>query len=460
MPELMGMKHILALNDEAHHCYREKPPDPDDEELKGDERKEAEKNNEAARLWISGLEAVNRTLGARARPRPLGDAVLPARLRLRRRHALPLDDERLLADGRDRVRHRQAAARAGRREHPRRRDADLPQPLGAHPQGHAEEGARHRRRARSAEAAEEAADRARGALRALREDVRAVAGARHLRSALLHRRLPEHGHLEAGLRLHLRLPPQARGRHRDALEHGRLALFRNFDETTGNPLAAPEHAADRFRGARVRRSARRQVPRDGGGRDRALPPRHRRAHRRRARRREHHRPGPAARGDEHGRQEGPARRRHPLRRVGLDAHRRLGRQQRHPHPRHPRVRHAAPLRTGDRPRASAPVLRAQRRRPVRRRVRRHLRRAVRLHRQAGCRAAAARRERPCRSRRFGRTGTTWRFVSRASRATASSCRPSGSRPTFNARLGVGADAGSRRSDEDAQPGHHRRNART
>ena len=63
MPELMGMKHVLALNDEAHHCYREKPPDPDEEKLKGDERKEAEKNNEAARLWISGLETVNRTLG-------------------------------------------------------------------------------------------------------------------------------------------------------------------------------------------------------------------------------------------------------------------------------------------------------------------------------------------------------------------------------------------------------------
>ena len=35
MPELMGMKQILAINDEAHHCYREKPPDPDDEALKG-----------------------------------------------------------------------------------------------------------------------------------------------------------------------------------------------------------------------------------------------------------------------------------------------------------------------------------------------------------------------------------------------------------------------------------------
>src|SRR5213082_3980278 len=63
MPDLMGMKNVLVINDEAHHCYREKPKDADDKDLKGDERKEAEKNNEAARLWISGLEAVNRKLG-------------------------------------------------------------------------------------------------------------------------------------------------------------------------------------------------------------------------------------------------------------------------------------------------------------------------------------------------------------------------------------------------------------
>ncbi|TSA35898.1 MAG: restriction endonuclease [Verrucomicrobiaceae bacterium] len=64
MPDLMGMKNILAINDEAHHCYREKAGlDEEDDDLKGDERKEAEKNKEAARLWISGLEAVNRKLG-------------------------------------------------------------------------------------------------------------------------------------------------------------------------------------------------------------------------------------------------------------------------------------------------------------------------------------------------------------------------------------------------------------
>ena len=63
MPELMGMKNVMVLNDEAHHCYREKPGEDDEGDLKGDDRKEAEKNREAARLWISGLEAVGRKLG-------------------------------------------------------------------------------------------------------------------------------------------------------------------------------------------------------------------------------------------------------------------------------------------------------------------------------------------------------------------------------------------------------------
>ncbi len=63
MPDLMGLGNILVINDEAHHCYRENPRNGNDEKLKGDERKEAEKNNEAARLWISGLEVVGKKLG-------------------------------------------------------------------------------------------------------------------------------------------------------------------------------------------------------------------------------------------------------------------------------------------------------------------------------------------------------------------------------------------------------------
>ncbi len=63
MPELMGMRGVIAFNDEAHHCYREKPGDDEEGKLTGDDRKEAEENREAARLWISGLEAVNDRLG-------------------------------------------------------------------------------------------------------------------------------------------------------------------------------------------------------------------------------------------------------------------------------------------------------------------------------------------------------------------------------------------------------------
>ena len=99
MPDLMGMKNIMVINDEAHHCYREKPGRTDeDEDLKGDDKKEAEKNNEAARLWISGLEVVNRKLGI-TRVIDLRQRHFSYGFRLCRRDAVPLDDERLLTDG-------------------------------------------------------------------------------------------------------------------------------------------------------------------------------------------------------------------------------------------------------------------------------------------------------------------------------------------------------------------------
>ncbi len=65
MPELMGLKNLVVLNDEAHHCYRERQKDSEAETLKGEEREEAKRNNEAARLWISGLETIKRKLGLR-----------------------------------------------------------------------------------------------------------------------------------------------------------------------------------------------------------------------------------------------------------------------------------------------------------------------------------------------------------------------------------------------------------
>ena len=62
--DLMGMKNIVVLNDEAHHCYRERPlTEEEAKALKGDDLAEAKENNEAARLWISGIEAIKRELG-------------------------------------------------------------------------------------------------------------------------------------------------------------------------------------------------------------------------------------------------------------------------------------------------------------------------------------------------------------------------------------------------------------
>ncbi|QIB65162.1 BPTD_3080 family restriction endonuclease [Kineobactrum salinum] len=63
MPELMGMKNVMVINDEAHHCYQEKPGEPDEDDLKGDDKKEADQNREAARVWINGIKTVSKKLG-------------------------------------------------------------------------------------------------------------------------------------------------------------------------------------------------------------------------------------------------------------------------------------------------------------------------------------------------------------------------------------------------------------
>ena len=63
--ELGSKKNIIVINDEAHHCYRRKQ-EAEDDKLSGDERKEAEKREEEARVWISGLEAVKNKIGIKA----------------------------------------------------------------------------------------------------------------------------------------------------------------------------------------------------------------------------------------------------------------------------------------------------------------------------------------------------------------------------------------------------------
>ena len=63
--DLAGKKNIVVINDEAHHCYRRRP-DPGDQKLTGEERQEAQKRDEEARVWLSGLEAVKNKIGIKA----------------------------------------------------------------------------------------------------------------------------------------------------------------------------------------------------------------------------------------------------------------------------------------------------------------------------------------------------------------------------------------------------------
>jgi type III restriction enzyme len=60
--DLGPRKNIMVINDEAHHCYREKQGELEGK-LTADEKAEVKANVEAARVWISGLEAVKAKMG-------------------------------------------------------------------------------------------------------------------------------------------------------------------------------------------------------------------------------------------------------------------------------------------------------------------------------------------------------------------------------------------------------------
>jgi type III restriction enzyme len=64
--DLAGKKNIIVINDEAHHCYRRRPDVDDTVPLTGDERQEAKKRDEEARVWLSGVEAVKNKVGVKA----------------------------------------------------------------------------------------------------------------------------------------------------------------------------------------------------------------------------------------------------------------------------------------------------------------------------------------------------------------------------------------------------------
>jgi type III restriction enzyme len=63
--ELLAFKNVVVINDEAHHCYRERQDGEAETPIAAEDREEAKRNTEAARLWISGLEALKRKVGVR-----------------------------------------------------------------------------------------------------------------------------------------------------------------------------------------------------------------------------------------------------------------------------------------------------------------------------------------------------------------------------------------------------------
>lgn len=64
---LGNKKNIVVFNDEGHHCYRERPADDGAEaKITADEKQEVRQNTEAARIWLTGLEAINGKSGVRS----------------------------------------------------------------------------------------------------------------------------------------------------------------------------------------------------------------------------------------------------------------------------------------------------------------------------------------------------------------------------------------------------------
>ena len=62
--DLGNKKGIIIINDEAHHCYRRRPVE-EEERLSADERTEVRSREEGARMWITGIEAVEHKMGVK-----------------------------------------------------------------------------------------------------------------------------------------------------------------------------------------------------------------------------------------------------------------------------------------------------------------------------------------------------------------------------------------------------------
>ena len=233
-----GKGEIVVLNDEAHHCYQDKLLDHPDEEA---DNEDSERNRDA-RVWFRGLHDLRRKVGHQDRLRPVRHAVLPEGVRLQRGLHLPLGGQRLLADGRHRVRDREDPPYPGRR---RRRGKEL---VYLHLWDHIQPPLPKRQSAprRSTSAAAgwvppeyarrgpaQPLPKLRAQLRRLRDD----AGRARRAAAGVDRRLPQHRRLQARVRLDRRPRGRAARRHQTARARATSPLLSNVEDstwTTGN----------------------------------------------------------------------------------------------------------------------------------------------------------------------------------------------------------------------------------
>ncbi len=277
--DLQGRKNIILLNDEAHHCYRHKVGE--DEEataMTAEERAEAEENAKAARVWISGIEAFAAKIGIEAiydlSATPfflrgsgysegelfpwvvsdfgLLDAIESGIVKVPR---LPVVDDAIkgeLPNFRD-------VYNVIRKENPRA----FPM-RGRRTQGVGE-------RSQPA-AASPARSGHRGALQALRGDVRQVGeGPGAWPASRIHRRVQQYVHVQARLRLDFRLREDRRRGQQQANAHHPRQAAALFQRRRAWALALPlPDLSDRQLATRIRRGAVGRLPQGRSARDRGI----------------------------------------------------------------------------------------------------------------------------------------------------------------------------------------------
>ena len=418
-------KNIVVINDEAHHCYAPAPKEESEEAaLSADERQLAKQDQEEARVWLTGLQAVSEKLGIRSvfdlSATPfflkgsgyregtlfpwvvsdfgLMDAIESGIVKIPR---VPTSDDSMTGTGpmyRDLwLRVRDALPRKGLKDTPIDGQPVIPKEL---------EGALRTLYADYERDFDAWADAGIGT-----PPVFIVVCSNTATSKLVYDWIA--------------------GWEKDdgVVVPGNLALFSN--EQDQQDARSTEHDPGRLRAAGQGRGARPGVQEGGRGGDRDVQARVRRAFPRPQRRR-HHAGDDPARGDEHRRQARPAGRAHPLRRECRDADRGLGRQHGHPHPGHPRLRHPAAVRAGRGSRPAPRELRRRRERHVRAAVRGGLRRPVLVPVSGG---AGEGQSGQAGHGRQGAAGAVWTCASssRGWLATGSRCRPNTWSPASTTR---------------------------